>query len=195
MTRVAVYANAKSLRRKSGPELKALRAAGLSMVYMGLESGDDTVLEAMRKGCSAATIVEQGQRARRAGIKLNVTVINGLAGVEGSLTHARLTAEALNEMAPDQVAALSLMLVPGTELHGRCERGEFVLPDGLAMLAELREMLSGLNLKRGLFLANHASNYLPLKVRLPSGKADALATLDQALDGQAELRPEWARGL
>ena len=194
VTRVAVYANAKSLRRKSAADLEALRAAGLSMVYMGLESGDEDVLDAMHKGCSATTIVEQGQRVRRAGIKLNVTVINGLAGVEGSLVHARETARALNEMGPDQVAALSLMLVPGTELHNRWERGEFVLPDGPAMLAELREMLAGLTL-RGLFLANHASNYLPLKVRLPSGKPDALAALDRALAGQGPLRPEWARGL
>ena len=195
VTRVAVYANAKSLCRKSGADLEDLRSAGLSMVYMGLESGDDGVLEAMRKGCSVATIVEQGQRVGRAGIKLNVTVINGLAGVEGSLAHARETARALNEMGPDQVAALSLMLVPGTELHDRWERGEFVLPDGPSMLAELREMLAGLDLQRGLFLANHASNYLPLKVRLPSGKAAALAALDQGLNGQAELRPEWSRGL
>ena len=195
VTRVAVYANAKSLRRKSGAELEALRAAGLSMVYMGLESGDDGVLEAMDKGCAVAVIVEQGRRVMRAGIKLNVTVINGLAGAAGSLVHARETARALNEMEPDQIAALSLMLVPGTELHGRWERGEFVLPDGPAMLAELREMLAGLDLPRGLFLANHASNYLPLKVRLPSGKAAALAALAQALDGRAALRPEWARGL
>ena len=195
VTRVAVYANAKSLRRKSGAELEALRAAGLSMVYMGLESGDDRVLEAMDKGCPVTVIVEQGRRAMRVGIKLNVTVINGLAGVEGSLVHARETARALNEMEPDQIAALSLMLVPGTKLHDRWERGEFVLPDGPAMLAELREMLAGLDLPRGLFLANHASNYLPLKVRLPSGKAAALAALDEALDGQAALRPEWVRGL
>jgi coproporphyrinogen III oxidase-like Fe-S oxidoreductase len=98
-------------------------------------------------------------------------------------------------MDPDQIGALSLMLVPGTPLHDRYERGDFVLPDAYGMLAEIREMLLKTTLTRGLFLANHASNYLPLKVRLPSGKEAALRELDAALTGDRRLRPEEMRGL
>jgi radical SAM superfamily enzyme YgiQ (UPF0313 family) len=195
VTRVGTYASAKSLRLKSDAELEALRAAGIGIVYMGLESGDDAVLAAMGKNGDSAGIVEQGRRAKKAGFKLNVTVINGLGGVDGSLAHARATGRALSAMDPDQIGALSLMLVPGTPLHARFERGEFVLPDARGMLAEIREMLACLTLTRGLFLANHASNYLPLKVRLPGGRDAALAELDAALADQSLLRPESSRRL
>jgi len=195
VTRVGTYASAKSLRFKSDAELKELREMGLGIVYMGLESGDDEILKSMNKNGDSACIVEQGRRARRAGFKLNVTVINGLGGVERSLIHARETARALSEMDPDQVGALSLMLVPGTSLHDKWERGEFVLPDAEGILVEIREMLVGLNLTRGLFLANHASNYLPLKVRLPMGKQAALAEIDRALAGATPLKSESSRRL
>jgi len=195
VTRVGTYASAKSLRFKSDAELEQLRELGMGIVYMGLESGDDDILKSMNKNGDSASIVEQGRRARKAGFKLNVTVINGLGGVDNSLTHARETARALSEMDPDQIGALSLMLVPGTPLHEKWERGEFVLPDAEGMLAEIREMLAGLNLTRGLFLANHASNYLPLKVRLPSGKQAALAKLDAALAGATPLKSESSRRL
>lgn len=195
VTRVGTYASAKSLRSKSDAELAELKGAGIGIVYMGLESGDDEILAAMNKHGDSAAIVEQGRRARQAGFKLNVTVINGLGGVEGSMAHARETARALSAMDPDQIGALSLMLVPGTPLHDRFERGEFSLPDSHGILTEIREMLVGLELTKGLFLANHASNYLPLKVRLPSGKARALADLDEALAGSRPLRSESVRRL
>ncbi|MEF2232399.1 MAG: radical SAM protein, partial [Pseudodesulfovibrio sp.] len=113
VTRTGVYASARTLARKSDAELEALRAAGLGIVYMGLESGDDRILAEMNKGEDVAAIVGQGRRARSAGMKLNVTVINGLGGVDRSLAHARATARALSAMEPDQIGALSLMLVPG----------------------------------------------------------------------------------
>jgi radical SAM superfamily enzyme YgiQ (UPF0313 family) len=195
VTRVGAYANAKSLKRKSDAELAELRGLGLGIVYMGLESGDDLVLEEMGKKGDAAFIVQQGRRARAAGFKLNVTVINGLGGVERSREHAKATARALTRLDPDQVGALSLMLVPGTPLHARFERGEFQIPDARGILRELRSMLAGTELTRGLFLADHASNYLPLKVRLPSGKQGALERIDQALAGMTPLRDEFVRRL
>ncbi|OIQ49740.1 coproporphyrinogen III oxidase [Pseudodesulfovibrio hydrargyri] len=195
VTRVGTYANAKSLKRKSDAELAELRGLGLGIVYMGLESGDDAVLDEMGKNGDADFIVEQGRRARAAGFKLNVTVVNGLGGVERSREHAEATARALTRMDPDQVGALSLMLVPGTPLHDRFERGEFAIPDARGILLELRRMLAGTELTRGLFLADHASNYLPLKVRLPSGKQAALDRIDQALAGAARLRDESVRRL
>jgi len=195
VTRVGTYANAKSLNMKTDEELIELKELGLGIVYMGLESGDDRILKEMNKNGDSAFIVAQGRRVKAVGLKLNVTVINGLGGVDRSLDHARETARALTEMDPDQIGALSLMLVPGTPLHDQFERGQFVLPDAAGMLTEIREMLAGLTLTRGLFLANHASNYLPLKVRLPSGKEAALAEVDEALAGNASLTPESARRL
>ena len=195
VTRVGTYANAKSLKRKSDAELRALRELGLGIVYMGLESGDDAILRDMGKNDDVACIVEQGRRARAAGFKLNVTVINGLGGVERSQAHAEATARALSRMDPDQVGALSLMLVPSTPLHDRFERGEFELPGAETVLRELRTMLAGTELTRGLFLADHASNYLPLKVRLPSGKQAALERIDRALAGLTPLKAESLRRL
>jgi len=162
---------------------------------MGLESGDDSILAAMNKCGDSAAIIDQGHRAKHAGFKLNVTVINGLGGIEKSMRHARETARALSHMDPDQIGALSLMLVPGTPLHDQYQQGTFKLPDAHGMLLEIREMLAGLTLTRGLFLANHASNYLPLKVRLPSGKQAALNELDHALKGTTPLRDESSRRL
>jgi radical SAM superfamily enzyme YgiQ (UPF0313 family) len=195
VTRVGTYANAKSLKRKSDAELAELRELGLGIVYMGLESGDDMVLKEMDKNGDVDGIVEQGRRAKAAGFKLNVTVVNGLGGVKRSMEHAQATARALTRMDPDQVGALSLMLVPGTPLFERARRGAFDIPDASGILRELREMLAGTTLTRGLFLADHASNYLPLKVRLPSGKQAALERIDQALAGAAPLRDESVRRL
>lgn len=195
VTRVGTYASAKSLKSKSDAELVELKEAGIGIVYMGLESGDDVILKAMNKYGDSAAIIEQGRRARNAGFKLNVTVINGLGGVAHSMAHARETGRALSEMDPDQIGALSLMLVPGTPLYDQHERGEFLLPDAHGLLLEIREMLANLHLSKGLFLANHASNYLPLKVRLPGGKDKALAELDAALAGGRSLTPESMRGL
>lgn len=195
VTRVGTYASAKALRMKTDEELRELREAGIGIVYMGLESGDDGILKAMNKNGDSASIIQEGCRAKKAGFKINVTVINGLGGVEHSMRHARETARALTEMDPDQIGALSLMLVPGTPLHDQAERGEFELPDANGMLAEIREMLAGLTLTRGLFLADHASNYLPLRVKLPNGKAKALAELDAALAGARTLRSEDVRRL
>jgi len=195
VTRVGTYANAKSLKRKSDAELVELRGLGLGIVYMGLESGDDTVLSEMGKNGDARFIVEQGRRAKAVGFKLNVTVINGLGGVERSREHAEATARALTRMDPDQVGALSLMLVPGTPLFERARRGEFEVPDARGILRELRGMLAGTELTRGLFLANHASNYLPLKVRLPAGKQAALDSIDRALAGMTPLKSESVRRL
>jgi hypothetical protein len=87
------------------------------------------------------------------------------------------------------------MLIPGTPLHAEWRRGEFQLPDEKGLLEELREMLSHTELSRGLFFSNHASNYLPIKARLPKGKQQALELIDRALKGQVDLRPEWMRAL
>lgn len=195
LTRIATYANAKAIARKTDEELRDLRQRGLSMLYMGLESGHDEILAAVHKHGDSAQMITQARRAKAAGMKLNVTVILGLGGQARSQAHAQATGEVLSAMDPEQAAALSLMLVPGTELHAEAEAGRFIPLTPPELLRELRTMLEHLHLSRGLFMCNHASNHLPLKVRLPTGKAEALAKIDAALDGQVSLKPEHLRRL
>jgi len=194
VTRVASYASGASLGRRSDAELLSLRRDGLAMLYVGLESGDETVLAAMNKAESAASIVAGGRRAKAAGFKLSVTVLLGLAGPEGSERHARLTGEALTALAPDQAAALSLMLIDGTPLDTLARQGRFTLLGSDGLLAELHTLLGHTDY-RGLFFANHASNHLPLRLRLPRDKADGLARIEAALAGTIPLRPEALRRL
>lgn len=195
LARIGTYANAKGIAMKSDEELEELRGLGLSIAYMGLESGDDVTLARIRKGSDRDRIVEMGRKIRRAGIKLSVTVILGIGGVERSAVHARESGAALSAIDPEYVGALSLMLTPETALYDQWQQGDFELPGAQGMLKELRLMLAHTDLSRGLFHANHASNYLPIKARLPKDKAGTLALIDRALNGEIELKPEYMRGL
>jgi radical SAM superfamily enzyme YgiQ (UPF0313 family) len=193
--RVGVYANTKSIKMKTNEELAQLRKLGLKIVYMGLESGDNKVLEAIRKGADADKMITMGKKLKKAGIKVSVTVLLGLGGRKGSLDHARETGRVLTAMDPDFVGALSLMLIPGTELHDQYEKGEFQLPGPEEMLTELGAMISATNLTDGLFHANHASNYVPIRAHLPQDKEKTLELISQALDGKIPLKPEYMRAL
>ena len=195
--RVGAYANAKGIKMKSADELKALRENGLKILYLGVETGDDPLLKKIRKGATAQHLINMGRKVREAGIKLSATVLLGIAGndPELSLQHARATGQVLSAMDPNYVGALTVMLIPGTSLHDEYKKGEFALLNERETLLELREMIAHTNLSRGMFFSNHASNYLPIKARLPRGKDDALAQIDSALAGNIDLRPEWSRAL
>ena len=156
---------------------------GLGVVYYGLESGDAQVLQDVNKGHSPERMIEAGRKIRAAGMKLSVMVILGLAGRERSLEHARATGEALSSIDPNYVGVLTLMIYPGTQLAAQVNDGRFELLTPHEMLKELREMLSNTNMTRGLFFANHASNYLPLRVKMPADKEKAIQALDSALNG------------
>lgn len=193
--RVGSYANAKSIGMKSPEDLAALRRNGLGILYLGVESGDEETLRRVRKGTTAENLVKMGRKVRDAGMKLSVTVLLGIGGAERSLEHARATGEVLSAMDPNYVGALTVMLIPGTPLHEDCLQGRFRLPDERQSLLELREMIARTDLSRGLFFSNHASNYLPVRARLPKGKQEALDLIDSALDGKIALKPEWMRAL
>ena len=195
VTRVGAYANAKSLKRKSIEELRELQRTGLGIVYMGLETGDDETLRRIHKGAGAAEMTAMGLKAREAGFKLSITVLLGIAGPDRSQIHACETGRVLTAIDPDYVGALSLMLIPGTPLHADWRNGDFILISPAQMLAELRTMLAETHLSQGLFHANHASNYLPIKARLPKDKAATLMLIDRALAGEISLKPEFMRAL
>lgn len=193
--RVGTYANAKSVKMKSPEELAELREKGLGIAYLGVESGDEEILKEINKGTGAQNLIAMGRKVKEAGIKLSVTVLLGIAGQERSLRHAKATGELLIAMDPNYIGALTVMLVPGTPLYEDYREGRFRLMEEREILMELREMIVHTNLTRGLFFSNHASNYLPIKARLPKGKQEALDMIDSALRGEIGLRPEWSRGL
>ena len=195
VTRVGAYANAKSLQLKSHEELQELNTHGLGILYMGLETGDDVTLKRINKGATSDTMIRMGQKARAAGFKLSITVLLGIAGRERSQDHARETGRVLSAIDPEYVGALSLMLIPGTPLHKDFKDGRFSLIDPVEMLQELRTMFAHTDLTRGLFHANHASNYLPIKARLPKDKETTLQLIDEALAGRVALKPEYLRAL
>jgi radical SAM superfamily enzyme YgiQ (UPF0313 family) len=193
--RVGIYANAKSLRGKSVDDLRHLRQLGLGIAYFGLESGDDATLVAINKGSDAAQMIEAARKVKQAGILLSVTVLLGIATPERSEMHARETGRVLTAMDPDYIGALSLMVEPGTRLAEDVQAGRFVLPEPLDLLRELRTMIAETSLSGGLFHANHASNYLPVRARLPEDKERTLALIDRALVGELSLKPEFLRAL
>ena len=197
LRRVSAYANAHSLLRKTPEELREIREHGLEMLYLGLESGDEETLASMGKGVTVAEQIEGCRKVKDAGFKLSVMAILGLGGVERSLEHARGTGRALSAIDPDFISMLSLMLAPARRSRNRSPAGEFVIPDALGILRELREIIAETNVTRAVFRTTHASNYLPLEGTLPADKPRMLEVIDRvlAMGDRAPLRPEWQRGL
>ncbi|MBE0585525.1 MAG: radical SAM protein [Desulfofustis sp.] len=195
VNRISLYASARSIRSKSDAELARLRQLGLDRVYLGIESGDDAVLADMAKDETAQSLEGAGRHILVAGLFLSTTVILGLAGSSGSSRHARCTAALLNRLRPHQIAALSLMLLDNTELAARVAVGRFQPADPRTILAELAELVESLTVDRVQFMANHASNYLPLAGRLQRDNATMLATIEAARAGRKELVAENARAL
>lgn len=195
VNRISTYASARSLRARSVEELAVLRDLGLSRIYMGLESGDDLTLSAIRKGVDAKAMIQAGRKARAAGLFLSVTVLLGVAGEGRSYAHAAETAKVLNEMAPNQIAALTLMVLPNTPLHQDERAGRFRLPSREHLLTELKTIVDHIYLDRVQFQANHASNYLSIGGRLPRDRDAILATIEEAIGGHVPLTPEHMRRL
>lgn len=195
VTRVGAYANCKSIKMKTLDELKALNAHGLGILYMGLETGDDVTLKKINKGATSEEMIQMGIKARAADMKLSITVLLGIAGKKRSQIHARETGRVLSAIDPEYVGALTLMLIPGTPLYQDWVDEKFPLLKPDEMLNELKSMIAATELSKGLFHANHASNYLPIKARLPKDKAVTLRLIDEALAGKISLKPEYFRAL
>jgi radical SAM superfamily enzyme YgiQ (UPF0313 family) len=197
LERVGIYANAKDVLRKDVEELKALKDLGVGIIYLGLESGDPEVLKRIEKNATVDQLIRAGKRVKDSGIVLSVTVILGIGGVEGSQVHARETGRVLSEMDPDYVGALSLMIVPGTPIEKEIETGRLVLPTPFGLIQELETMVASSQFTRCFFASNHASNYLPLRIRLPEEKEEALKRIREILRRKDPdlLRPEYLRAL
>ncbi len=195
ISRISLYGNARAIRSKSVQQLLELKSLGLDRVYMGLESGCDKVLQDVKKGESAMSMTTAGRKIREAGIFLSVTTLLGLGGVSLSSQHAVDTADVLNAMAPNQIAALTLMPLNNTELGRAVTAGKFMLPSPSEILQELHLLISHLKNIKCQFHANHASSYLPLAGRLPKDQDALLASLEMAMNGATPLVPDYRRAL
>jgi len=195
LSRVSAYANGTNITRKNDAELAELYARKLSLIYMGLESGSQPVLDWCGKTSSVESMIEAVQRADQAGIRSSVIVLLGLGGKKYSADHVQGTIEALNRMQPRYLSFLTLMVIPGTPLAEEVRRGDFkqLAPEDL--LKEAYEMIRGLELKRTVFRSDHASNYLALEGKFPKDKPALLKVLRAAIDGKIKLRSDLARGL
>ena len=196
LERVNAYAGPVSTLAKTGEELRALRKAGLARLYLGVESGSDTVLKAVCKGVDAAGMLEAGRRLVSAGFDVWVMVLIGLAGPgTASRAHALDTAAMINAMGPRHLSALTYIPERGTVLGRAVERGEFQLLTAREALEETRLLLEHLEVNPLHFTSDHASNYLLLKGTLNQDKAAMLAEIDKAERGLTKLRPESWRGV
>ena len=192
--RVTCYASPTSLQIKSEEDLRLLRSQGLTMVYMGLESGCDEVLYRMNKGHTAAAIVAAGQKARRCGLALSVTAISGLGSRELMREHAIGTAEAFSAMKPEYIGLLTLMVEPGTPLEKWVREGSFYVLKPVEVMQEMELFLQHIDSPGSVFRMNHASNYLTLKGTLNQDRERLLQQVRQGLAGRG-LKDEFLRGL
>jgi radical SAM superfamily enzyme YgiQ (UPF0313 family) len=185
---------ARNVNEKSEAELRELREAGLRILYIGPESGDDVTLKRIAKGDDAAAHVEAARKARAAGLELSVIALLGIAP-ERSDEHARATADLVTAMDPAYFAALTVTVVPGTPLAQLRAKGRFEVPAVPDLLRELRTIIDHARPTDAMFRTNHASNYLPLAGRLPRDRQRIVSVIDAALDGRIPLRAEAHRGL
>ena len=140
-------------------------------------------------------MIEASRRVKDAGLFLSVTVLLGIGGVENSAMHAIETGRVLTAMAPNQIAALTLMILENTPLYNDAVNGMFQLPDQEMLLSELQTIVQNIDLQRVQFQANHASNYLPIVGRLSRDRQKILDKIDDALAGRERLTPEYQRAL
>lgn len=194
---ISCYAMPADINRKSPAELKQLRDAGLSMVYVGVESGDDDILRRVEKGQTQSDSIAALNRAGEAGIKRSVMILNGLGGANFSRQHAEGTAAVLNATQPEFASTL-VVTFPLGEDRFRTAFGEgYEPPSQQHLFAEMYMLLDACELRATEFRSNHASNYLTLRGRLNDDKPRLLQQISQAIatPEAAGLRPEWARGL
>lgn len=195
---VGIYASPDTILVKEMSELTALKAAGVTIAYLGVETGDPDLLRDIRKGVDYDQMLEAGRKIRRAGILLSVTILLGLAGrTPKAVEHEKNTAKILNEMNPDYIGALTLMLAPNTQLYRLAEKGEFELPGPFEILDEMRILIENLEVQGTEFRSNHASNYLPIKGHFPEDKQKMLDLINDmiAKNDRKYLRPDYLRAL
>ncbi len=195
LERISSYSTPLDLLGKSEEDLKAIRTAGISLLYLGLESGSEAVLNQMKKGVTPSQMIEAAKKAKAAGFDLSVTVISGLGGQEQSEHHARETAKVLNQMQPNYLGLLTLLLDQDTPINQWVQSGDFKLLTPVEAVQETYWLLEDLNLDNCMFRSNHASNYLALAGNLPQDKAALMEELKNILESPETLSRAYHRRL
>jgi len=193
--RIRMYANVGDILRQGEGNLKELRDHGLDMVYIGFESGDDLVLQRIKKGANNEETVKASRMLKKADIMNSAMVLLGMGGTDRSLEHAEATGKLLTGADPEYVGALSLQVRPGAPLYDEMMRGEFELPNKFQMIKELEVLVENTELSDGYFFSNHISNYLPITAKFPQDKEKVLSEIRIVLSSGDEslLRPDYFR--
>lgn len=195
--RVSSYCLPRNLRNKTVDELAELSGMGLSLFYVGCESGDDLVLQRVNKGESFKSSLAALRKIKAAGAKSSVMILNGMGGKKYSKQHAVNSARLMNAAQPEYLSTLVVSFPAGVERYQRGFGGEFEALDQPGLFQEMHWLLENLELDNTIFRSDHASNYLVLKGVLGKDKARLLQTVRAALErpGSVRLRQEWMRGL
>ena len=191
---VTLYGSPRSILMKQQEDLDKLRELGISMIYMGLESGNDEVLTYMKKGVTSQEMIEASQKVKQAKIRLSVTAISGLGGRRLWKEHAKDTGLVLSQMKPDYIGLLTLMIEEDLPLADKIRSGEFEMLNPYDILIETKEMLKYMDCPDCIFRSNHASNYVNLRGTLNQDKEAMINLLDEAIKGNVHLKSEWMRG-
>ncbi len=190
LNRIGAYATPADLIRKTPEELRQLKEAGLDILYMGVESGDDEVLRRVKKGTTAALTTEAGKKALAAGMKLSVMIILGLGGQELTREHALHTAEVVSAINPTMLSALTLLIPSDAPLYQDVVLGKFTPLTARGFLEELRMILQHTDMtKPCIFRSNHVSNLVPVGGNLPDDKDAMIAVLDKYIPYEDNTRP------
>ncbi|RUT78404.1 radical SAM protein [Ancylomarina longa] len=197
LNRISAYALARDIAAKTNEELKILSDKGLKLLYVGIESGDDELLQAIHKGEDFTSTSKALQKARKAEIKLSVMILNGLGGKNFSQQHALNSAQLINQIQPEYLSTLVLSFPYGEDHFKQKFKGEFIALSTIELIAEMKIFLENLELENTIFRSDHASNYLILRGNLNRNKQELLSRINDVLNDpkNAQLRPEWLRGL
>lgn len=195
--RVSSYCLPRNLRGKTVEQLAALSELGLTLFYVGCESGDDFVLERVQKGETFESSLSALQKIKAGGSRSSVMILNGMGGLRFSEQHARNSARLMNEAQPDYLSTLVVSFPLGMDRYQAGFEGAFEPLDQQGLFREMEMLLETLELENTVFRSDHASNYLVLKGVLDRDKKRLLQTVRTALErpDAIRLRPEWARGL
>ena len=189
--RVTQYGSPKSILLKTPQELSDIKDLGLSMIYMGIESGDDEVLNDINKGVSSEDLIKATKKVKDANILLSVTVIAGIGGRENSKSHAIKTGEIISSMNPDYLGVLTLMVEEETALYNKILKKEFELLNDKEILTEIKLLIEHIDVKKPVvFRCNHASNYISLSGNLPKDKEEILNQINHYQDTNKLKREE-----
>jgi len=192
LERITVYGGARFVKRKSIEELKRLKQAGLARIHMGMESGDDVVLERVKKGVTSEQVIEAGKRVVEAGIELSEYYMVGLGGTDRLEEHALESARVLSAINPKFIRLRTTVPIPGTELQKQFEEGAWEMPSAHQSLKEVRLLVENLDCNSEL-LSDHNSNYWDVSGKFPDDKERMLEEIDRALEvDESRFRPHWS---